>query len=293
MVCGASEHLPDGPREDYEIPACRARPQVLGVEFELARQNTLTIGAINVSLFNAIPSLLARHGQRLPGEECLLVAKGERGGSSDAWLRGEHQPVERVLPVNVAWIFWSGTDQKHVTAHDVPQLRQLVELRSTQQAPHGGNPRIAGRRDSRALRAYTHRPQLDELERSTGADTDGAVHDRARRRQANCQRERRKEWRQHNQQDEGGSPLQRLRHLRFRARHADTGKRPATVAQHPEGATSVEDRPEPVWHATHGSDQKRGIGRVGEISTDGAHRLARREMLGEPLYRALQAPPVG
>jgi hypothetical protein len=162
--------------------------------------------------------------------------------------------VERIVPVNVTGIFWSRTDQKHVTAYDVPQLRQLVELRSTQQAPQRSNPRIAGRRDSRALRDYPHRPQLEELERSTGADTDGAVHDRARRRQANCQRERREEWRKHNQQDEGGSPLQRLRHLRFRACRADTGRRPETVRQHAEAATSAEDRPERVWHAMHGSD---------------------------------------
>jgi hypothetical protein len=72
--------VPDGSPEDHEIPACRARPQVLGVEFELARQNTLTIGAINVSLRNTLPSLLTRHGQRLPGEDCLLVAKAGAAG---------------------------------------------------------------------------------------------------------------------------------------------------------------------------------------------------------------------
>ena len=58
-------------------------------------------------------------------------------------------------------------DDAHVAAQDVPELRQLVDRRSPENAPDAGDPavalvdRIAG---ADAFGAYDHRAQLQHLE---------------------------------------------------------------------------------------------------------------------------------
>jgi hypothetical protein len=74
-------------------------------------------------------------------------------------------------------------DQAHVAAHDVPELRELVEREAPQDSAGPRDPRIAFvDREARAaaLRADLHRPQLQELELGS-ADPDAPlpVEDRA------------------------------------------------------------------------------------------------------------------
>ena len=73
-------------------------------------------------------------------------------------------------------------DDGHVAPEDVPELRQLVDVRAAQQATGPGDTGVVGLRPLRALRLGVdpHRPQLDDLERlAVLAEAALAIEDRA------------------------------------------------------------------------------------------------------------------
>ena len=80
--------------------------------------------------------------------------------------------MQRVVAVDVARILRPRTDERHLAADDVPQLRQLVELRPPQEPAEPRDPRVAGRRDPRAgrCRPDAHRAQLVERELAVRPD---------------------------------------------------------------------------------------------------------------------------
>src|SRR5580765_7299874 len=97
----------------------------------------------------------------------------------DPRLHLEPPPLARRVLLDLIRERGAGTDEAHVAAHDVPELRELVEGQPSQHATGPRDPRVAF--VHRIARAVTlgpdrHRAQLDELELlAVEADTSLAV----------------------------------------------------------------------------------------------------------------------
>ena len=94
-------------------------------------------------------------------------------------------------------------DDGHVAAKDVPELRQLVDVRSAQEPAERRHPRIVGCRPHRsglALRIIVHRSELDDGERlAVQARALLAIEHRPAGRQAHDERDDRQGKRQQRQ----------------------------------------------------------------------------------------------
>src|SRR6187431_2142416 len=165
---GAPEHLPDGHAQDGEIAARRAAREVLRIELEFRWQHHRTVGAVEILVRGPIASVAAGDLVGGIGEDRLFVAIGQGGRSCDPWQGTEDSRMQRIRLVDVSRVLWPRTDQRHVAADDVPELRELVKLRSSQCAAETRHPSIARRRDAgaRAAGADPHRPELVEGERT-------------------------------------------------------------------------------------------------------------------------------
>jgi hypothetical protein len=110
-----------------------------------------------------LPPVGPGDGVRGIGEEPLFVPIGQSGRAGDAGQRAEHRRMEGIGQVDVARVLRSRTDQRHIATHDVPQLRQLVELGAPKESPEAGDPAVSCGGDARAClgRADVHRSQLE------------------------------------------------------------------------------------------------------------------------------------
>jgi hypothetical protein len=61
--------------------------------------------------------------------------------------------------------FGSWPDQTHIAAKDVPKLRYFVQLESSYDPAHAGNPGIGPTGDRRAANPVRHSAQLQHRER--------------------------------------------------------------------------------------------------------------------------------
>src|SRR5947208_8420316 len=100
----------------------------------------------------------------------------------DSRLDVEPTPLARCVALHLIRQRRTGADQAHVPPRDVPELRQLVDRETAQDAPDTRDARVAFvHRESRSLRfrADVHRPELEQLELlSVHADTSLPVEDR-------------------------------------------------------------------------------------------------------------------
>ena len=79
-------------------------------------------------------------------------------------------------------VFGAGTDERHVPAQHVPELRQLVDLESSQEVPEREHARVvrSGDRARRRPLLDAHGAELVHDERlAAPADARGEVEDRA------------------------------------------------------------------------------------------------------------------
>jgi hypothetical protein len=110
----------------------------------------------------------------------------------------------------------AGADEAHVAAHDVPQLRQLVDRQPAQQPAGARDAWIAlvdGEPRTLPLCADLHRPQLHELELfAVQADAPLPVEDGAAVVELDRQRSRRKDGTCHHQSNPGGRGIERAVH---------------------------------------------------------------------------------
>jgi hypothetical protein len=154
------------PDEDSQV-----RPQRRAFDVEPVKPAFLGLQALEI-----VP-----HGIGV-GEDPPLVREGE--------LREARQPgtdrQDHVVVVSACRdehrVLRPRADQAHLAAQDMPELRQLVESRAGEEAPHVREPtvRIGGQRESR--RADRHLAELEHPQRDAPAtDALGGVQDRARR----------------------------------------------------------------------------------------------------------------
>ena len=79
----------------------------------------------------------------------------------------EPPPLARVVAFDLVAKRWAGTDERHLTTYDVPELRQLVEREPSQQPSDPGDARVTavnGVTSADALGADDHRAQLEQFE---------------------------------------------------------------------------------------------------------------------------------
>ncbi len=124
----------------------------------------------------------------VPEVELDPLGPRQRGATVD--LRPAREPGPDVEALALALVVLldlvaeRGTraDDAHVTAEDVPELRQLVDRRPTQEAPEPRDPRIPlvdRVPGAHRLRSHDHRPELQQLEvLAFPADAHLAVEDR-------------------------------------------------------------------------------------------------------------------
>ena len=131
-------------------------------------------------------------------------------------LHLEAPPLTRRVTLDLIRERGAGADEAHVAAHDVPELRQLVERQPPQQPARARDARIAfvdGEARALPLRADLHRPELHELELlAVQADPPLPVEDRAAVVELDRQRGRREEGACHRQPETGGSRVERAVH---------------------------------------------------------------------------------
>src|SRR5205823_2701912 len=103
--------------------------------------------------------------------------------AGDAGLHVEAPALPRGIALDLVRESGARADEAHVSAHDVPELRQLVDRQPPQQPADARDARIArvdGEARALLLRINLHRPELHELEfRSVYADTPLAIEDGA------------------------------------------------------------------------------------------------------------------
>src|SRR5829696_2063437 len=109
----------------------------------------------------------------VPYVELDPLVPGERGAAVDLRPAGDPGQHLEAPPLAIGVLLdlvperRPGTDHAHLAAHDVPQLRQLVDRGAAEHAADASDPavapvdRIAG---ALLLGADDHRPQLQQLE---------------------------------------------------------------------------------------------------------------------------------
>ena len=154
------------------------------------------------------------------------AAPGHLPQPGDARLGVEHAPaVPRLVLLDLVGERRPRSDERHLAAQDVPELRQLVEARLAQEPPDRRDPRVVGHLEhavvaavlarlsarldepahvlvmERVIRVRVHRPELQHRERlRILTDADLPEEDRARRRQLHERRDDQKRRRQHQEQ---------------------------------------------------------------------------------------------
>jgi hypothetical protein len=81
-----------------------------------------------------------------------------------SWADAEALPLRRRVPRHLVGERGTGTDDAHLAAGDVDQLRKLVERQPSQHVAHRCNPLGVGE-DWVAFGRVHHRAELDDLER--------------------------------------------------------------------------------------------------------------------------------
>ena len=101
-------------------------------------------------------------------EQLGLVAESHRGQIGDPRAHVEDVAIIVVEHLHVAADLGTRADQAHVTAQDVVELRQLVELGMAQEAAETGDTRIVVSGHTRAdgIRAHLHGAELVQAERA-------------------------------------------------------------------------------------------------------------------------------
>src|SRR5262245_30592264 len=79
-----------------------------------------------------------------PPVEVLLAPSLHLPQPGDAGLHRQPAAMPQVVALDLPRERWSGSDEAHLAADDVPQLRQLVEARRAQDPAGPGQPRIVG-----------------------------------------------------------------------------------------------------------------------------------------------------
>ena len=149
-----------GREEDADVEPQALVVEIPRVKLELAGQDLCPVLVVGI----------------WPVEEGSLIDKGKLCEPSDPRLGSKHAPVERVRPVDVAWILWPRTHERHIAAKHVPKLRDLVELRAPQNAsqPCDAGVITPGHRSPGGI--GSHRANLQHPNRpSASADADGMV----------------------------------------------------------------------------------------------------------------------
>jgi hypothetical protein len=126
------------------------------------------------------------HGIRGTGEDLFFVPKCNRSRVSDAGPNAENRPITFRKEFNIPGCLRSRSYDAHVALEDVPELRDLIDFRLSQNPSDAGNPAIAGHRnirsgsigshgsefqDSKPAKSATH-PLLGIEHRPSGADDD-------------------------------------------------------------------------------------------------------------------------
>ena len=103
--------------------------------------------------------------------------------AGDARLDVESTALTGGVPLDLVGECGTWADQAHVAAHDVPQLRQLVDRQAAEDAAGASDARVAlvdSETGTARLGADLHRAQLQELELvAVQADAPLSVEDRA------------------------------------------------------------------------------------------------------------------
>ena len=60
--------------------------------------------------------------------------------------------LPRLIALNLVGKRWPRTDERHLAAQDVEQLRQLVERGATEEAADAGDPRVATQLECAVIR---------------------------------------------------------------------------------------------------------------------------------------------
>jgi len=108
----------------------------------------------------------------------------------------------RVRQIDPAGSLRAGPHQRHLTTHDVPELRQFVEFQQPEPASKRSNPRIAERGYAGGVLIDTHRPEFHQCE-FRPAEPDPALPEKGRSRrcrphgQADGHQQRRAEHQRH------------------------------------------------------------------------------------------------
>jgi hypothetical protein len=148
--------------------------QVLGVELEFRRQDFLSIQTF----------------ETWTRQKSGFSPELELSQSGDAGLRHEHAAMKRILQVHESGVFWARPDQGHVSAHHVHELRKLIDSVATKQATESRDAPIVKRGQTRSLRAFCHRSDLEDADRpATFTHPPSAVDERpsiARQTHARC-----------------------------------------------------------------------------------------------------------
>ena len=131
---------------------------------QVGRQRpALDVAPVDLDLRGPQHVAVERLGVLRTREQLLLVAVGHRCGAGDAGAHAEHHPVLAGEQVGEAGDVGPRTDQAHLAAQDVDQLRQLVDLEPAHPRPGAGDPRVAGRGDGGAA-PRAHRADLHHFE---------------------------------------------------------------------------------------------------------------------------------
>src|SRR2546430_15989669 len=134
----------ESPREDLEVEPERSVLDVEQVVLELARH---VLGRARVAALDLRPT-----GQ--------------------PWLDEQPRPEMRNRGFQVALELGPlrpRSDEAHIAAHDVQELRKLIQARRPQEASYTSDARVAARSElrSRGFSIRGHRPQLEELEHAS------------------------------------------------------------------------------------------------------------------------------
>src|SRR5580765_1042797 len=128
----------------------------------------------------------------------------------------ETPPLARRVALHLIGERGAGTDEAHVTPHDVPELRQLVERQPPQHPSRTRDARIAlVDREAGALplRTDVHRAELHELELfAVQPDAPLAIENGTAVVELDRQRRRGQEGARHRQAETGGGCVERTIH---------------------------------------------------------------------------------
>src|SRR6187431_1273265 len=86
----------------------------------------------------------------------------ELSETGDSGSGGEYPPVDRVVEIDEDRVLGAWADQGHLPAHDVDELRKLVDAVAAEDASDARHPGIVGRGQPGSGTAHDHRPDLED-----------------------------------------------------------------------------------------------------------------------------------